>query len=169
MPHYLEHVAQAPASDKKRKTRWDAPIKRRGMRAPDDYLHMNVRLADFGEAQQSLGHNLGLIQPNDLRAPEVILRTGWGPKADIWSLACVVSGCYPPTLIHLSIRSADYYLNFRSGSYSNIEEHSTVGFLQPTSTHLRVTCGRWFTTSDLHRKISWHGQNWAIITSILRV
>ena len=65
------------------------------MRAPQDYLHVNVRLADFGEAQQSLGHNLELIQPDGLRAPEVILRIEWGPKADIWNLACVVSGCCP--------------------------------------------------------------------------
>lgn len=61
------------------------------MRAPQDYLRMNVRLADFGETRHASGQNLDLIQPNDLRAPEVMLGTGWGPKADMWSLACIVS------------------------------------------------------------------------------
>lgn len=32
-----------------------------------------------------------LIQPTSLRALEVILRANWGPSADIWSAACVVS------------------------------------------------------------------------------
>ncbi len=94
LPTYLRQVAQIPASEKRRKTRWSVPVRQLGMRAPGDYLHVNVRLADFGEAQESSGGNLDFIQPNTLRAPEVILRTGWGPKADIWSLACIVSGCH---------------------------------------------------------------------------
>ena len=61
------------------------------MRAPRDYLHLNVRLADFGEAEPDTGHNLTLVQPDGLRAPEVILGTGWSYKTDIFSLACVVS------------------------------------------------------------------------------
>lgn len=36
-------------------------------------------------------HLTELIQPTSLRAPEVILRANWGPSADIWSAACVVS------------------------------------------------------------------------------
>lgn len=36
-------------------------------------------------------HLTELIQPTSLRAPEVILRANWGPSADMWSVACVVS------------------------------------------------------------------------------
>ena len=60
------------------------------MRAPKNYLHINVRLADFGEAVADTGHNNHLIQPLGLRAPEVILGIGWNCKADIWNLGCVV-------------------------------------------------------------------------------
>lgn len=95
LPTYLRQVAQIPASEKRRKTRWSVPVRQLGMRAAEDYLHVNVRLADFGEAQESSGRNLDFIQPNALRAPEVILRTGWGTQADIWNLACIVSD--PPT------------------------------------------------------------------------
>ena len=30
------------------------------------------------------------IQPEALRAPEVILRAGWNAAADIWNFACLV-------------------------------------------------------------------------------
>lgn len=93
LPTYLEAIKHLPASDRGHKNRWSAPISRLGMRAPNDaHLRLKVRLADFGEAQQSSGDSLELIQPNIYRAPEVILRAGWGPKTDIWNLACVVSG-----------------------------------------------------------------------------
>jgi serine/threonine protein kinase len=122
------------------------------MRAPEDYLHMNVRLADFGEAQRSSGHNLELIQPDDLRAPEVILETGWGPKADIWSLACVVSSCCRLPRMTRRNGPADYHMYLRSGSCSNQGGSSMAGFLQLIGTRSRVICGKWSTISDLHPK-----------------
>ena len=91
LPTYLGQVARLPAREKRRRTHWSAPVKSLQMRAPQDWLHVNMRLADFGETQKSSGHKLHLIQPNPLRAPEVILQTGWGAKADIWNLGCVVS------------------------------------------------------------------------------
>lgn len=99
LPTYLRQIAQIPASEKRRKTRWSVPVSQLGMRAAKDYLHVNVRLVDFGEAQESSGRNLDHIQPDSLRAPEVILRTGWGTQADIWNLACMVSDYPSPRLV----------------------------------------------------------------------
>jgi len=61
------------------------------MDAPEDHTKLNVRLADFGEAQQIQDVNIEEIQSPDLRAPEVILKTGWDTKVDIWNLAIIVS------------------------------------------------------------------------------
>lgn len=61
------------------------------MRAPKDYLRTDIRLADFGEAQSSAGNKIEIVQPNGLRAPEVVLCTGWGSKADVWNLGLIVS------------------------------------------------------------------------------
>lgn len=50
------------------------------------------KIADFGiavDASEKL-HN-HLIQPDRLRAPEVILRAGWSYSADIWNLGVMVS------------------------------------------------------------------------------
>jgi non-specific serine/threonine protein kinase len=47
-------------------------------------------LADFGEARLGEKHN-GDIMPNVYRAPEVILRSSWDYKVDIWNIAMVVS------------------------------------------------------------------------------
>lgn len=143
MPTYLRQVAQIPASEKRRKTRWSVPVRQLGMRAAEDYLHVNVRLADFGEAQESSGGNLDLIQPNKLRAPEVILRTGWGTRADIWNLACIVSD--PPTCRPVC-RAPDELTGacpHRFGRYSNEGSSLMAVSLQLTATPSRVICGKW--------------------------
>lgn len=49
-------------------------------------------LADFGEARLGDQEHNEDIMPNVYRAPEVILRSNWGYKVDIWSVAMVVSG-----------------------------------------------------------------------------
>ncbi|KAG8993965.1 hypothetical protein FRB90_000564 [Tulasnella sp. 427] len=54
-----------------------------------------VKLADFGSAQPIDGKNaLWPIQPQLLRAPEVILDAGWGAPADIWNFACLIFEIY---------------------------------------------------------------------------
>lgn len=51
-------------------------------------------------AQWQSRHFYERIQPDLLRAPEVILGYPWGPSVDIWSLSCLVSilsvSCHPP-------------------------------------------------------------------------
>lgn len=51
-------------------------------------------LADFGEARLGDKEHNDDIMPNVYRAPEVILRSSWGYKVDIWNVAMVVSGDY---------------------------------------------------------------------------
>ncbi|EIT81326.1 hypothetical protein AO1008_10663 [Aspergillus oryzae 100-8] len=48
-------------------------------------------LADFGEARLGDQEHNEDIMPNVYRAPEVILRSNWGYKVDIWSVAMVLS------------------------------------------------------------------------------
>lgn len=48
-------------------------------------------LADFGEARLGDKEHNGDIMPNVYRAPEVILRSSWDYKVDIWNIAMVVS------------------------------------------------------------------------------
>ncbi|KJX92897.1 protein kinase [Zymoseptoria brevis] len=49
-----------------------------------------VRIIDFGVASWIDNHLTDNIQPEHLRAPEVILGAPWGPPIDIWSLGCLV-------------------------------------------------------------------------------
>ncbi|KAJ5558026.1 kinase-like domain-containing protein [Penicillium sp. DV-2018c] len=46
-------------------------------------------LADFGEARVGDKEHNDDIMPNAYRAPEVILRSSWGYKVDIWNVAMV--------------------------------------------------------------------------------
>ena len=39
-------------------------------------------------------HTVDVIEPLGLRAPEVILGSGWGPSAEIWGLGCIVRSFY---------------------------------------------------------------------------
>ena len=49
-------------------------------------------LADFGEARLGDEEHSDDIMPDIYRAPEVMLRSKWGYKVDIWSVAMAVSG-----------------------------------------------------------------------------
>lgn len=49
-------------------------------------------LADFGEARLGDEGHSDDIMPNAYRAPEVMLRSNWGYKVDIWNVVMVVSG-----------------------------------------------------------------------------
>ncbi|KAK4552044.1 hypothetical protein LTR86_010721 [Recurvomyces mirabilis] len=50
----------------------------------------SVRIIDLGVASWIDHHLSDNIQPEHLRAPEVILGAPWGPPVDIWSLGCLV-------------------------------------------------------------------------------
>ncbi|KIH93550.1 protein kinase domain-containing protein [Sporothrix brasiliensis 5110] len=51
---------------------------------------MSFRLADFGTASWTTKHLSEWIQPDKLRAPEVILGAAWDSKVDIWNLGLVI-------------------------------------------------------------------------------
>ncbi|BAE55209.1 unnamed protein product [Aspergillus oryzae RIB40] len=48
-------------------------------------------LGDFGEARFGDEENIGDIMPDYYRAPEVILKSNWDYKVDIWNVAMIVS------------------------------------------------------------------------------
>jgi len=52
---------------------------------------ITVKIADLGNATWVEHHFTDDIQTRQYRCPEVILGAKWGPSADIWSVACVVS------------------------------------------------------------------------------
>ncbi|EPE09528.1 serine protein kinase sky1 [Ophiostoma piceae UAMH 11346] len=51
---------------------------------------ISFRLADFGTSSWTTKHLTEWIQPNMLRAPEVILGGPWDSKVDIWNLGLVI-------------------------------------------------------------------------------
>lgn len=48
-------------------------------------------LCDLGQARYGSARYGGDIQPYRYRAPEILLRTTWDEKVDIWNLAVLVS------------------------------------------------------------------------------
>jgi len=52
---------------------------------------ITVKIADLGNACWVDHHFTNDIQTRQYRCPEVILGARWGPSADIWSMACMVS------------------------------------------------------------------------------
>jgi serine/threonine-protein kinase SRPK3 len=51
-------------------------------------------LCDFGEARFARRENTDDIQPEQYRAPEVILGHPWNEKVDIWNLGCMVGTAF---------------------------------------------------------------------------
>ncbi|PBK96463.1 kinase-like protein [Armillaria gallica] len=47
------------------------------------------KLADLGHAVPTETVHHGLIQPAELRAPEVIIEASWDEKVDIWNMGCL--------------------------------------------------------------------------------
>jgi serine/threonine protein kinase len=64
---------------------------------------IRVKIADLGMGNFIERPWLTLIQPEGLRAPEVILGCQWGAAADIWSLGCIVSHTEDWTYIYIQI------------------------------------------------------------------
>jgi len=59
---------------------------------------ISIRLADFGIASWVDKHLTEWIQPQMLRAPEVILGAKWDSKVEIWNAGLVVSNSCPPRM-----------------------------------------------------------------------
>ncbi|KAI0806959.1 kinase-like domain-containing protein, partial [Fomes fomentarius] len=55
----------------------------------DDLIAHTFKLADFGAANLMSRRTDGMVQPQALRSPEVILKTDWDTKIDIWNLGCL--------------------------------------------------------------------------------
>jgi serine/threonine-protein kinase SRPK3 len=53
--------------------------------------HIDIKIADLGNACWVNHHFTEDIQTRQYRSPEVIIGAEWGPEADIWSFACMVS------------------------------------------------------------------------------
>ncbi|KAL8902812.1 MAG: hypothetical protein Q9207_004360 [Kuettlingeria erythrocarpa] len=51
---------------------------------------LNVQLADIGAASWKDKHLTEWIQPNGLRAPEVVIQAPWSESVDIWNLGLIV-------------------------------------------------------------------------------
>lgn len=100
-----EYLKIVPTANEAARLDPDTPIRSTPMKAPRDFIHLNVRLADFGQAAYtSKDDDDDEDQPQlpGLRAPEVILGLPWDTKADIWNFACFVSF---ETRVHHSINS----------------------------------------------------------------
>ncbi|KAG8963891.1 hypothetical protein FRC00_004586 [Tulasnella sp. 408] len=89
-PTEVEGIPVSVTTDSLSDARKYYPVTSQPIKAPipDDFV---IKLVDFGSAQKADGTtSLWPIQPQLLRAPEVILDTGWGASADIWNFACLV-------------------------------------------------------------------------------
>ena len=69
---------------------------------------ISIKIADLGNATPTTKHYTEDIQTRQYRAPEAILgRSDWDARADIWSVACLVSFSvtmtqFEPTLVYLN-------------------------------------------------------------------
>lgn len=72
---------------------------------PATLERITVKIADLGNACWVDHHFTNDIQTRQYRCPEIILGTRWGPSADIWSAACLVSRrCSPPSQVIMLTR-----------------------------------------------------------------
>ncbi|KAF5321252.1 hypothetical protein D9619_001150 [Psilocybe cf. subviscida] len=55
-----------------------------------DLMSATFKLSDFGAANTMRNRFAQMIQPESLRAPEVIVGAEWDTKADIWNLGCLI-------------------------------------------------------------------------------
>ncbi|KAI1918540.1 hypothetical protein LOZ65_004855 [Ophidiomyces ophidiicola] len=56
-------------------------------------------LSDFGEARAGCREHGGLIQPNQYRAPKVVLGMKWTSKVDIWNVGAMISSVLENNLL----------------------------------------------------------------------
>ncbi|WEW61242.1 hypothetical protein PRK78_006732 [Emydomyces testavorans] len=66
----------------------------------DDFVAFGLPLlSDFGEARIGSGEHEGLIQPNQYRAPEVLLGMKWTSKVDIWNIGVMIWSLFEDHLL----------------------------------------------------------------------
>ncbi|KIP03327.1 hypothetical protein PHLGIDRAFT_111026, partial [Phlebiopsis gigantea 11061_1 CR5-6] len=56
----------------------------------EELMTASFKLGDFGTANRLSNRHASLIQPEALRAPEVILDAEWDTRADIWNLGALI-------------------------------------------------------------------------------
>ena len=59
---------------------------------------LEIKLLDFGQSFTSLTRPNTLHTPLALRAPEILLQDDINYQVDLWSVGCMVSARYPPSL-----------------------------------------------------------------------
>ncbi|KAK0823198.1 hypothetical protein LTR73_008723 [Friedmanniomyces endolithicus] len=93
------------------------------------------------EASWTDKHLSDNMQPEHLRAPEVILGAPWDPPVDIWSLGCLVSAGTGVRTVHTGIEAKGWLL---TDSISQVMEFvkGHVAFLGAASE------GRWSSEDD---------------------
>uniref|UniRef100_A0A0K0F8T6 non-specific serine/threonine protein kinase n=1 Tax=Strongyloides venezuelensis TaxID=75913 RepID=A0A0K0F8T6_STRVS len=80
----------------------------------EEDLKINVKLADLGNACWVDHHFTEDIQTRQYRSLEVLIGAGYGPPADIWSLACMI----------FELATGDYLFEPHSSeTYSRDEDH----------------------------------------------
>lgn len=96
---YVHGLETEPPSFEEREDRLiyhsrpDFGLLRRGVR----FVQIgDLGLAAFGNVSSPHNH---LIQPRQLRAPEVILKAGWTYSADVWNLGMVVRTAFRGNLL----------------------------------------------------------------------
>lgn len=87
---FSKYLDDVPSAQEVKKLGRQSPVPTTFMKPPKDYKNIDIRLADFGEARQESEQNTDQVQPEKLRAPEVLLQLKWDSKIDIWSVACIV-------------------------------------------------------------------------------
>ncbi|KAF1761174.1 hypothetical protein GCK72_009428 [Caenorhabditis remanei] len=85
-----------------------------GPNISDPYCDIDVKIADLGNACWVNHHYTDDIQTRQYRALEVLIGSGYGPPADIWSTACMA----------FELATGDYLFEPHQGdNYSRDEDH----------------------------------------------
>jgi serine/threonine protein kinase len=61
----------------------------RKFRHPEKHAWGIPVLCDLGEARVGDSHSYEFIQPDQYRAPEILMETDWSHSVDIWSIGCL--------------------------------------------------------------------------------